>query len=188
MIGVVGYLAILFRLYTHKPCTFIIIWGIPYTALIISDSDRKSDKITNALIVWCSLSLGAFLFSTIKDHKVFIIIFLFILIYLIYSRPKMKILINILFFFPIFLLLPIGWHNGINRIYEVTLTVILGFMLSLVFEWLFMKYIMRKSLRYTNDVFNDMLLLYMDLNNNEFTIRKLSIKYLLTLSFYIELT
>lgn len=173
-------LGALFWIYTHRPCSSIIVLVPQFLLMVSYSSEKNKVKIIRLIVYSLIFAFAAFAMSVLQEHKFMIIAVLFIITYIIYSSESLFYLTASVFILGVFTSLPGGWYEGVNRIFEMGISFIICFILLLIYEIFALRNIMYSTLKYTTGLVNDLFSIYIAEGDKKRYSEEIKNKYLLT--------
>ncbi|MCF7791103.1 MAG: hypothetical protein K9L78_05415 [Victivallales bacterium] len=166
-------LGVLFMLYTHKPCSIIMIIVPPYFLMLNFSIKKNKDRLFYSMLFFLLVSFSGFFISYFILYKWIIVVYIFITCYLIFSIPKLSPLASFAIILSVSIMLPAGYKAGIDRIYETVISFIISFTVLFIYEYIAVKFIIRLSLKRVSELISDLFNIYThEQNNNYRSIKK----------------
>jgi hypothetical protein len=167
-------------LYSHKSFTRIGILVPVFMIFITFSSHRYKDKITKMFVFFLVFSFFAFSMSIFQNHKLIIVFIIFLIIYFVYSSNKLFFIASSAWVLGFLTFLSKGWHEGTNRIFELSFCLIVNLALLIIFEYFTTKLIIRNTLKHTIELVNDLFYIYTTKAKKRTIANSIKNKYLYT--------
>jgi hypothetical protein len=170
-------LAVLFWVYTQKPCTMLMITIAPVATMTTFNANKFNTKTRNLFLMFTSMGCGAFIISILSNYKTLLIVALCILVFFCYISSKYIFMSLTAWTVATFLTIPIGFYQGIDRLCEAGVSFLIALLSLLFYEFICGKIIMKASLTHISELLYDLFYISTETNKKQDT-TKIYSKYL----------
>jgi len=153
-------IGVLFWVYTHKPCTALMMTVAPVATMTTFNVNKFSTKIRNLFIMSATMGAGAFFISIFSNHNTLLIISLCVLVFICYISSKYIFMSATAWTVATFLSIPTGWNSGVDRLCEAGISFVIALFSLLFYEficgrYLYNKYALARVDLYGNSIFEN---------------------------------
>ncbi len=170
-------IGVLFWVYTHKPCTALMMTVAPVATMTTFNVNKFSTKIRNLFIMSATMGAGAFFISIFSNHNTLLIISLCVLVFICYISSKYIFMSATAWTVATFLSIPTGWNSGVDRLCEAGISFVIALFSLLFYEFICGRIIIKASIAYISELVFDLFFISTELES-ERRIKSIYSRYL----------
>ncbi len=152
---------VIFWICSRRPCSWMIFLPPGFMIIASLGFSEFKGKLLALFLVTLNVEIAQLLVSIFINHKIVLLIFLFIQIMIAYSAMKYRIVATASgFLIAVSLSSSNSWYDGVDRSMDLLIAFIFSALTVVLFDYIFSRFLIRSTLKHISSLVNDAFFVY----------------------------